>query len=193
MSEFAAIEIWRQQLRNEAEAAEAWKANWGFIANKKYPPPRGFSTMPVKYTAKAGTWTNSRIRVPDSSKEGTESAMAEEKARQELSKIDWKTNPVLGVKPCETKGIKVVTDSREGVPNRTAAKLMLAHKLQALGDACLTDGMSPNQKYSAPQTSSQEVGWYAPSANKPSRGVELFGTGEYARKNMRKSLYDMVP
>lgn len=42
--------IWRQRLEEETRAAAEWPGNWGFLASKPQPPPRGFSTRTAKYT-----------------------------------------------------------------------------------------------------------------------------------------------
>ena len=39
---------------------------------------------------------------------------------------------------------------------------MRSHRLQALGDACLTDGLGPGEKYRAPVCDSHEYGWRVP-------------------------------
>ncbi len=193
LSECATNAIWRQRLKSEAEAAHEWRGTWGFMAERPYPPPRAFSTVPVKYTTTAGQWTNSRLRIADDTAEGAAAARSEQDARKAVARVDHTTRPALPVKPCETKGVRVVRAADVGVESRTAAKLMLSHTLQTLGDACRTDGMDPGDKYVAPQTAAQEVGWYAANAANGRRNVELFGVAEYGVKNMRKKLFDMVP
>ena len=50
----------------------------------------------------------------------------------------------------------------DGVESREAALLMRSHRLQSLGDACLTDGLNPGEKYRAPVLDSHEYGWRVP-------------------------------
>lgn len=53
----------------------------------------------------------------------------------------------------------MVRNDVDGVSHREAALLMRSHKLQNMGDACLTDGLNPGDKYRAPVLDSHEYGW----------------------------------
>ena len=60
---------------------------------------------------------------------------------------------------------------------------MRTHKFQSLGDACLTAGLDPVEKYRRPVTASQEVGWRAKtSAGNGRPGLEIFGVSQYGIK-----------
>lgn len=59
----------------------------------------------------------------------------------------------------------MVENNVDGVISREAAMLMRSHKLQNMGDACLTDGLDPRQKYRAPVLDSHEYGWRVPTKN----------------------------
>lgn len=60
---------------------------------------------------------------------------------------------------------------------------MRTHKFQSLGDACLTAGLDPVDKYRMPVTGSQEVGWRAKtSAGNGRPGLELFGVSQHGIK-----------
>jgi len=70
---------------------------------------------------------------------------------------------------------------------------MRSNHFQTLGDACTIDGLDPRQKYRAPVTASQEIGWRAPSKTNQVKSLELFGVSQHGHKDKIKTLYDMVP
>ena len=96
-------EIWRGQLKNEVESAAVWHDNWGFLAGRKQPPARGFSTNVAKYSYGAGQWSVKSVRVPDSSDEGMAAAKAEQDGRKLMSTLSWQTAPNKEVQPCAAK------------------------------------------------------------------------------------------
>ena len=91
--------------------------------------------------------------------------------------------------PCALAQYGETLVSDRGVETTEAALAMRAHTMETLGDALRTDGVSPTQKYVAPICNSHEYGWRAAKGS----SLEIFGVGEHARKNYRKSLHDMVP
>jgi len=179
-------EIWRQRLKNETEGAAVWHSNWGFLAGREQPEPRGFSSNVAKYAYGAGQWTVMHVRVPDNSAEGVGAAQSEQDARKTMSKLTWQTPPVNPTKHCESKGISLVKSDTSGVESREAAFLMRAHKFQSLGDACLTDGVDPGVKYRAPMTNAQDYGWRAPTSSNTRKSLEMFGVAEHGRKSVVK-------
>ena len=96
-------EIWKGRLETETKGAEEWYKNWGFLAGKELPPPRGFSSNVAKYAYGSGQWTVSNVRVPDSSKEGLAAAKSEQDARKRMSTLTWETQPAHPTKPCAAK------------------------------------------------------------------------------------------
>ena len=111
------------------------------------------------------------------------------------------TQSVAGVDGCEPaprhrphtqcrllplQGITLVKSDTSGVANREAAMLMRAHKFQSLGDACLTDGVDPGVKYTAPVCNSHDYGWRAPSSSNNRPSLEMFGVAEHGRKAVVK-------
>jgi len=179
-------EIWRQRLKNETEGAAVWHENWGFLAGREQPEPRGFSTNVAKYSYGQAQWSVKTVRVPDNTREGLAAAESEQNARKMMSKLSWKTQPANPTKACETKGITLVKSDTSGVANREAAMLMRAHKFQSLGDACLTDGVDPGVKYTAPVCNSHDYGWRAPSSSNNRPSLEMFGVAEQGRKAVVK-------
>ncbi|KAL1527503.1 hypothetical protein AB1Y20_008959 [Prymnesium parvum] len=179
-------EIWRQQMKNEVEVAATWHDNWGFLTGREPPPPRGFSHNVAKYAYGQGKWSVKSVRVADESEEGVAAAVSEQNARKMMSSLSCDTKPVAPVKPCEAKGIKMVLNDVDGVESREAALLMRSHKLQSLGDACLTDGLNPGEKYRAPVLDSHEYGWRVPTSKNGMPNLELFGVAEHGKKGVVK-------
>jgi len=179
-------EIWRQQMKTEVEVASTWGDNWGFLTGQEQTDPRGFSKKVAKYAYAGGKWTVKQVRVPDDSQEGIDAAESEQSARKMMSDLSWHTKPVAPVKPCASKGIKMVANDTDGVESQEAALLMRSHKLQSLGDACLTDGLSPGEKYRAPILDSHEYGWRVPTAANGRPNLEMFGVAEHAKKQVVK-------
>lgn len=85
----------------------------------------------------------------------------------------------------------LVPSDKSGVPTREAALLMRSHKFQSLGDACLTEGVDPGIKYTAPLFTSHEYGWRAPSTSNKRPNLELFGVAEHARRQVAH--LDLLP
>lgn len=177
--------IWRQRLEEEEKGAAEWRRNWGFLANKPQPPARGFSSNVAKYSAGAGKWTVSAVRVRDDSEEGMAAALCELKARKTMSNLEWTSQLPKETIPCEAKGaysgVTLVESDTSGVKNREAALLMRTHKFQTLGIACRTVGVDPALKYRTPIATSHEYGWRAPSANNNRPALEMFGVAEHAK------------
>lgn len=96
-------EIWRQRLKNETEGAAVWHENWGFLAGREQPEPRGFSTNVAKYSYGQAQWSVKTVRVPDNTREGLAAAESEQNARKMMSKLSWKTQPANPTKACDTK------------------------------------------------------------------------------------------
>ena len=114
------------------------------------------------------------IRIPDDSTEGYEAARSEQVARERMSSLEWTTAPANPTKQVDDRyGRPLVHDQYRGVESRDAAKRLVTHSRQALGEASQTEGIDPNQKYSYPMTSLQEIGWRAPSTTtkQPARDV----------------------
>jgi hypothetical protein len=180
--------IWRQRLEEEEKGAHEWFNNWSFLANKPQPPARGFSMATAKYTYGGRLWTVEGKRVPDSTPEGIAAAESERKARQTMSSLKWTTKVPLQTKPCEAhgayEGLKLVESDTSGVASREAALLMRTHKFQTLGDACLTAGLDPSEKYRCPIASSHEYGWRAPSKYNNRPNLEMFGVAEHAKRQL---------
>lgn len=179
--------IWSNRLEEETKAAATWRSNWGFLANKPQPPPRGYSTNMCKYSFGGNQWTLHEKRVPDSSEEGRSAAVAELNARKNMSCLNWSSKTLQPTKPCEGKGaytgMKLVDSDTSGVKTREAALLMRTHVFQSLGDACRTVGVDPADKYRCPITSSHEVGWRATtSAGNGRPGLEMFGVSDHGIK-----------
>ena len=76
-------------------------------------------------------WTLEETRVPDESKEGIASAVAEREARQRMSKLKWDTKLPNITQPCEAHGaytgVKLVESDTSGVRTREAALLLRTH------------------------------------------------------------------
>ena len=181
--------IFQHTIEEETRAAVTWKQNWGFLANRPQPPPRGFSTSTAKYAYGGTKWSLGDKRVFDSSAEGIAAAVAERDARKTISNLTWESQPPKETKPCEAKGAYVgmtlVESDTSGVKNREAALLMRTHSLQTLGDACRTAGLDPVEKYRRPVSASHEVGWRAKTVVANGRpGLELFGVAEHAKKQI---------
>jgi len=179
-------EIWRQQLKNEVEGAAVWQGNWGFLTGREQQAPRGFSTNVAKYSYGPSKWSVKTVRVPDNTEEGVAAAVSEQNARKMMSTLKWETKPAGPCKPAETKGMVLVKDSSSGVEGREAALLMRSHKFQTLGDACLTDGVDPGVKYTAPCLTSHEYGWRVPASSNNRPNLEMFGVAEHAKKQVVK-------
>ena len=178
-------EIWRQQLKTEVEGAAVWHTNWGFLTGRDQSAPRGFSTKVAKYSYGPSKWSVKSVRVPDDSEEGVGAAESEQNARKMMSLLKWDTAPAGPCKPAESKGMRLVQDNTN-VESREAALLMRSHKFQSLGDACLTDGVDPGVKYTAPVLTSHEYGWRCPSGSNERPNLEIFGVAEHAKKTVVK-------
>lgn len=179
-------EIWRQQLKTEVEGAAQWGANWGFLTGREQSAPRGYSLNVAKYSYGQSQWTVKAVRVPDNTEEGIAAATSEQQARKMMSSLSWNTVPDGPVKPCDAKGVNLVSNAKAGVESREAAMLMRSHKFQSLGDACLTDGVDPGVKYTAPVLTSHEYGWRCPSGSNARPNLEMFGVAEHAKKQVVK-------
>lgn len=175
-------EIWRQRLKNETEGAAVWHTNWGFLTGREQSEPRGFSTNVAKYSYGAGQWSVKSVRVPDNTPEGIAAAVSEQTARKKMSTLDWTTSVPNEMQPCKAKGIQLVESNTSGPAGREAALLLRSHKFQSLGDACLTEGVDPGVKYTAPVFTSHEYGWRAPSTNNTRENLEMFGVSHHGRK-----------
>jgi len=189
-------EIWRQRLKTEVEQAAQWHDNWGFLAGREQGEPRGFSEKVAKYSYGHAQWSVSSVRVPDNTEEGIAAAMSEQNARKLMSTLKWDTLPATETKKClmpsgPNKGMVLVPSDKSGVPTREAALLMRSHKFQSLGDACLTEGVDPGIKYTAPLFTSHEYGWRAPSTSNKRPNLELFGVAEHARRQVAH--LDLLP
>jgi len=179
-------EIYRQQLKTEVDSAAVWHSNWGFLTGKEQSEPRGYSNNVAKYSYGQGKWSVKHVRVPDNTEEGISAATSEQNARKLMSTLKWNT-PIEGpVQPCNSKGLTLVQDSTMGVEGREAALTMRSHKFQTLGDACLTDGVDPGVKYTAPCLTSHEYGWRCPSTNNSRPNLEMFGVAEHGKKQVVK-------
>lgn len=180
--------IWRQRLDEETRAAAEWHGNWGFLANKPQPPPRGFSTRTAKYTYGGSQWTLQQTRVPDSSEQGVAAAVAERDARKRMSSLTWESKLPNITQPCSAHGaytgIKLVESDTSGIKTREQALLMRTHMFQTLGDACRTAGVDPAEKYRAPVTAAHEVGWQVGRARSAGARptLEIFGVSEHGIK-----------
>jgi len=186
-------EIWRQRLKNETGSAVEWKQNWGFLAGREQPEPRGFSTSVAKYSTSGGKWTVKSVRVADDSEAGVLAAASEQDARKLMSTLQHTTRPACPMKSVVDKGAVLVEDEFNGVQSRAAATQLRAHTMQTLGDACRTDGVDPHHKYKAPVLDSHEYGWRVQTSTNGRESLELFGVAEHGKKNMRKTLHHMVP
>ena len=183
--------IFTDQIEEELRASVQWHTNWGFLANRPQPPPRGFSTKTTKYSYGPNQWSIKQKRVPDESAQGIAAAEAERNQRKEMSHLAYNTAVTQSTKPCEAlgayKGMKLVESDTSGVKNREAALLMRTHKFQTLGIACHTVGVNPVDKYRQPVSASHEVGWRATrSAGNGRPGLEIFGVGDHAMKQICK-------
>ena len=180
--------IWRQRLEEETKGAVEWRRNWGFLANKAQPPPRGFSSNVAKYAHGVGQWTVSAVRVRDDSKEGMAAALSELKARKTMSNLEFTSQLPKETIPCVAQGaysgVTLVESDTSGVKNREAALLMRTHKFQTLGIACRTAGLDPVTKYRTPIATSHEYGWRAPSASNNRPPLEMFGVADHAKKQV---------
>ena len=196
-NEVHALAIYRDQMNKEFETARQWKENWGFLAVHDEQPPRGFSETSVKYIVGQGKWVNARKRVPDGSSEGLAAAASEQASRTRLSMLEESSMPTTLVKPCRvvTDGSdrECVVDDTSGIQSKDVAKMMTAHNVQALGETVGIRGLDPREKFRAPSTAAQEIGWRSPSKSNPTRGLELFGVSRHGRKDKIKTLFDMVP
>jgi len=179
-------EIWRQQLKTEVEVAATWGDNWGFLTGREPPPARGFSQKVAKYAYGQGKWSVKSVRVPDDTEEGVSAAESEQNARKMMSTLSYDTKPVAPVKPCDAKGVRAVSNDVDGVESREAALLMRSHRLQSLGDACLTDGLNPGEKYRAPVLDSHEYGWRVPMKGNGMPNLEMFGVAEHGKQGVVK-------
>ena len=181
------MELWRQRMDTEVAVAKEWKDNWGFLAKHGGSEPRGFTTNMVKYSTGGGAWNVKPIRIPDDSTEGYEAARSEQVARERMSSLEWTTAPANPTKKVDDRyGRPLVHDQYRGVESRDAAKRLVTHSRQALGEASQTEGIDPNQKYSYPMTSLQEIGWRAPSTNNKNNPLEMFGVCQFARNQVCK-------
>jgi hypothetical protein len=185
--------IYSGTIETETRSAKDWHTNWGFLANRPQPPPRGFSTRTAKYVYGGSQWSLGDKRVSDSSAEGIAAALAEQKNRKTLTSLTWQTVPPQATKPCQAKGayagMTLVESDTSGVKNRESALLMRTHMLQTLGDACRTEGLDPTDKYRRPVTASHEIGWRArQSVGNGRPGLELFGVAEHAKKQVVKKM-----
>jgi hypothetical protein len=180
--------IWKQRLEEETRGAAEWHRNWGFLAGKEAPPPRGFSNSVAKYSFGQRQWTVSHVRVPDNSAEGMAAAESEHAARKTLSNLTWRTIPTKETIPCEAKGaytgMTLIESDTSGVKNREAALLMRTHKFQTLGVACHTAGVDPALKYRTPIATSHEYGWRAPKEGNGRPSLEMFGVADHAKKQV---------
>ena len=102
-------EIWKQRLKNETEGAAHWYDNWGFLAGREPPEPRGFSTKVAKYSYGGGQWSVKSVRVPDNTAEGLAAATSEQNARTFLSSLTYETNVPNEMKPCKDKVSPLLT------------------------------------------------------------------------------------
>ena len=162
--------------------AATWGDNWGFLTGRRQSEARGFSTKVAKYSYGPSKWSVKTVRVPDNSAEGLAAAESEQNARKMMSSLTWQTKPAALVKPCGRQGIPLVCDGTKGVESREAALLMRSHKFQSLGDACLTEGVDPCSKYTAPVLDSHEYGWRVQSKTNERPNLEMFGVAEHAKK-----------
>lgn len=174
-------------LNKETKAAAEWKENWGFLAGKPLPPARGFTKLQAKYTYGGRYWTLSEVRVPDETPQGMAAAEAERNFTMRKRTLTYQTKVPTEVKPCEAKGyykgMTLVESDTSGVKNREAALLMRTHRYNSLGDACLTSGLDPTDKYRYPVSMAQEVGWRARTPVGNGRpGLEMFGVSEHGIK-----------
>ena len=96
-------EIWRQQLKEEVEAAKTWKSNWGFLGDRSEAEPRGFSTAVAKYQKPGGGWTVKSIRVTDNTDAGVAAATSEQNARTLMTSLTAETKPRAPMQPCTSK------------------------------------------------------------------------------------------
>lgn len=103
-------EIWKQRLKNETEGAAHWYDNWGFLAGREPPEPRGFSTKVAKYAYGGGQWSVKSVRVPDNTAEGLAAATSEQNARTFLSSLTYETNVPNEMKPCKDKVCPFLTN-----------------------------------------------------------------------------------
>jgi len=63
---------------------------------------------------------------------------------------------------------------------------MRSHRLQSLGDACLTDGLAPGEKYRAPVLDSHEYGWRVATKGNGMPNLEMFGVAEHGKQGVVK-------
>ena len=134
-----------------------------FLGRPRKPGPLDYD---FRAKVKGGAWNVKPIRIPDDSTEGYEAARSEQVARERMSSLEWTTAPANPTKKVDDRyGRPLVHDQYRGVESRDAAKRLVTHSRQALGEASQTEGIDPNQKYSYPMTSLQEIGWRAPSTN----------------------------
>ena len=176
-------EIWRQQMKTEVEVSAVWNDNWGFLAGREPEETRGFSKNLAKYS-QGGVSSVKPVRVPDDTTEGIAAADSESNARKMMSSLKYHTRPVAPVIPCSKGGVTLVKDDVKGVESREAALTMRSHRFQSLGDACLTPGLDPCEKYRAPVVDSHEYGWRAPSSTNGRPSLEMFGVAEHGKKQV---------
>ena len=116
--------IFADQIEKETAAASEWFDNWGFLANKPQPPPKGFSTRTAKYAFGGNSWTLEQKRVPDESAEGISAAEAERNIRKTMANLTWQSRPYTATKRCEAKGaytgMVLVESDTSGVKHREA-------------------------------------------------------------------------
>ena len=186
--------IFGDQIETETKTAKEWWHNWGFLANRPQPPPRGFSNESAKYVYGGTKWSLKNKRVPDSSAQGIAAAEAERHQRKEFAELTWQSKVKEFTKPCNAKGaysgLTCVETDTSGVKNREMALLMRTHMFQTLGDACRTEGLDPTDKYRQPISMAHEVGWRAriPTGAHQRPGLEMFGVAEHAKKQFCKKL-----
>ena len=116
--------IWRQRLKTETEGAAEWHKNWGFLAGKPQPEPRGFSTNVAKYAYGGGQWSVKTVRVPDNSDEGVAAAESEQRARSLMSTLTWQTQPANPTKPCSSK-VRAARSAAHSSPRTTHSPLLV--------------------------------------------------------------------
>ena len=121
--------IFADQIEKETAAAAEWFDNWGFLANKPQPPPKGFSTRTAKYAFGGNSWSLQQKRVSDESKEGISAAEAERNIRKTMANLTWQSRPHTATKPCEAKGaykgMVLVESDTSGVKHREAVRFSL--------------------------------------------------------------------
>ena len=128
--------IFADQIGKELAAGAEWSTNWGFLANRPQPPPKGFSTRTAKYAYGGSSWSLEQKRVPDMSAEGVAAAEAERNIRKTMANLTWQSRPQSATIPCQAKGaytgMVLVESDTSGVKHREAVCIVLrrskAHK-----------------------------------------------------------------